>query len=162
MIKGPPDDSLDNFEVDDYLSIPNFAEISFLNRSLNCCVCFVDMVNSTKITAELYGHRKIRQYYSIFINAMAALAKNYNAKIIKNAGDALIFYFPEASDSGNGAVFKDVLECFNRMILAHDLINAKMHSENLPSVSYRIVQVMVGWNLLAQQVPKERICLVLL
>jgi hypothetical protein len=45
---------------------------------------------------------------------MAALAKNYNAKIIKNAGGALIFYFPEASDSGDGAVFKDVLECFNR------------------------------------------------
>jgi CheY-like chemotaxis protein len=69
---------------------------------------------------------------------MAVLANNYNAKIIKNAGDALIFYFPEASDSSNEAVFKDILECFTLMILAHGTINSKLHSENLPSVSYRI------------------------
>jgi class 3 adenylate cyclase len=33
---------------------------------------------------------------------------------------------------------KILLECFTTMILAHDIINAKLHSENLPSVSYRI------------------------
>ena len=70
---------------------------------------------------------------------MAALAKNYGAKIVKNAGDALIFYFPETSDSSNERGFKDILECFTTMILARDIINAKLHSEgNLPSVSYRI------------------------
>ena len=35
-------------------------------------------------------------------------------------------------------VFKDVFECFTTMILARDIINAKLHSNNLPSVSYRI------------------------
>ena len=69
---------------------------------------------------------------------MAILVKNYGAKIIKNAGDALIFYFPDSSDPSNEAAFKDTLECFTTMILAHDIINAKLHSENLPSVSYRI------------------------
>ena len=71
---------------------------------------------------------------------MAVLAKNYGARIIKNAGDALIFYFPETSDSSSEAAFKDILECFTTMILARDIINAKLHSEggNLPSVSYRI------------------------
>jgi two-component system, OmpR family, response regulator ChvI len=113
-------------------------EISFLDRSLNCCVCFVDMVNSTKVTAEISDRQKVRQYYSIFINTMAVLAKNYGARIIKNAGDALIFYFPETSDSSNEGAFKDMLECFTTMILAHNVINAKLHSENLPSVSYRI------------------------
>src|SRR6266511_4961121 len=29
-------------------------------------------------------------------------------------------------------------ECFTTMILANDIINSKLHSENLPSVSYRI------------------------
>jgi two-component system, OmpR family, response regulator ChvI len=97
------------------------------------------MVSSTKITAEISDRRKIGQYYSIFINTMAALAKNYGAKIVKNAGDALIFYFPETSDSSNERGFKDILECFTTMILARDIINAKLHSEgNLPSVSYRI------------------------
>jgi CheY-like chemotaxis protein len=96
------------------------------------------MVNSTRIAAELSGPRKIGQYYSIFINTMAVLAKNYGAKIVKNAGDALIFYFPETSDSSNEVAFKNTLECFTTMTLARDIINAKMHSENLPPVSYRI------------------------
>ena len=69
---------------------------------------------------------------------MAILARSHNAKIIKNIGDALIFYFPKTSDSSNEAAFKDILECFTTMILARDIINAKLHSENLPSVSYRI------------------------
>jgi two-component system, OmpR family, response regulator ChvI len=129
-------------EADDngyYLS--NFdlvKEISFHDRSMNCCIGFVDMVNSTEITAEISDRPKVRQYYSIFINTMAILAKNYGAKIVKNAGDALIFYFPDSSDPANEAAFKDILECFTTMILARDIINAKLHSVNLPSVSYRI------------------------
>ena len=130
---------LDNSGADDSLSIFDLAkEISFLDHSQNYCVCFVDMVNSTRIAAEIFGRRKIGQYYSIFINTMAVLVKNYTAKIVKNAGDALIFYFPKTSDSSNEAAFKDILECFTTMILARDIINAKLHSENLPSVSYRI------------------------
>lgn len=105
---------------------------------MNCCIGFVDMVNSTKVTAEISDRQKIGQYYSIFINTMAILVKNYNAKIIKNAGDALIFYFPKSSDSSNEPVFNGVFECFTTMILARDIINTKLHSENLPSVSYRI------------------------
>jgi CheY-like chemotaxis protein/class 3 adenylate cyclase len=117
-------------------------EISFLDRSMNCCIGFVDMVDSTSNTAKMMKvsdrRKNIGQYYSIFINTMAILAKNYGAKIVKSAGDALIFYFPDSSDPTNEAAFKDILECFTTMILARDIINAKLHSENLPSVSYRI------------------------
>jgi CheY-like chemotaxis protein/class 3 adenylate cyclase len=127
-------------DVDFDLSILDLAseEISFLDRSLNCCVCFVDMVNSTKITTKISDRQKIGKYYSIFINTMAILAKNHGAKIIKNAGDGLIFYFPETSDSRNEGAFKNMLECFTIMISAHNIINSKLQSENLPSVSYRI------------------------
>ena len=101
------------------------------------------MVDSTSNTAKMMmvsdRRKNIGRYYSIFINTMAILAKNYGAKIVKNAGDALIFYFPDSSDPTNEAAFKDILECFTVMILARDIINAKLHSEgNLPSVSYRI------------------------
>ena len=136
-----PEDASDNLGAESSLSLFDLAseEISFLNRSMNCCIGFVDMINSTKVTAEMVSdRRKIGQYYSIFINTMAVLAKNYGAKIIKSAGDALIFYFPDSSDTSNEAAFKDILECFTTMILARDIINAKLHSENLPSVSYRI------------------------
>src|ERR687898_52160 len=132
-------DPLDTSGADDSLFIFDLAkEISFLDHSQNYCVCFVDMVDSTKITAEISDRRKIGQYYAIFINTMAIVAKNNGAKIVKNAGDALIFYFPETSDSDNEAAFNNVFECFTTMILAHDIINSKLHSESLPSVSYRI------------------------
>src|ERR671918_606354 len=138
-----PEDALDNLEAEGSLSLFDLTseEISFLDRSLNCCIGFVDMVNSTSNIAEIVSDRRIiGKYYSIFINTMAVLAKNYGAKIVKSAGDALIFYFPDSSDPTNEAAFKDILECFTTMILARDIINAKLHSEggNLPSVSYRI------------------------
>src|SRR5215213_7829227 len=106
---------------------------------MNCCIGFVDMVNSTMVTTEIFDRQKVGQYYSVFINTMAIMAKNYGAKIVKIAGDALIFYFPDSSDPANEAAFRDILECFTTMILARDVINTKLHSkENLPSVSYRI------------------------
>jgi CheY-like chemotaxis protein/class 3 adenylate cyclase len=95
-------------------------------------------VNSTKITAEISDQRKIGQYYSIFINTMAVLVKHYGAKIVKNVGDALIFYFPGTSDARNETAFQNVLECLTTMLVARNIINAKLRSENLPSVSYRI------------------------
>ena len=114
-------------------------EISFVDRSISCCVCFVDMINSTSITAEMVSDRqKIGRYYSIFINTLAFMVKNYGGKIVKNAGDALIFYFPKTSDSADESEFNAAFECFTTMISARDIVNAKLHSENLPSVSYRI------------------------
>ena len=55
------------------------------------------MVNSSQITAKIADGNKIKRYYEIFLNAMATLAKNFGAKVIKNVGDALIFYFPDTS-----------------------------------------------------------------
>ena len=97
------------------------------------------MVNSTSTTAEMVSDRqKIGRYYSIFINTMALLVKNYGGKIVKNAGDALIFYFPKTSDPADESAFNAAFECFTTMISARDIINVKLHSEDLPPVSYRI------------------------
>ena len=46
-------------------------EISFSGHSQNYCVCFVDMVDSTKITAQIADAGKIRIYYAIFINTIS-------------------------------------------------------------------------------------------
>jgi CheY-like chemotaxis protein/class 3 adenylate cyclase len=134
------DDALDILETDGNPSIFEYTEkeVRFLSRSQNYCICFVDMVNSTNVTAEISGHQKIGQYYSIFINTMAVLVKSYGGKIVKNAGDALIFYFPDTSDSNNEPAFKETFECLTTIVLAREIINAKLHSEELPSVSYRI------------------------
>jgi CheY-like chemotaxis protein/class 3 adenylate cyclase len=112
-------------------------EVSFI-RSQNCCVCFVDIVESTRITSSINNPEKVRKYYGIFLNTMAAIAKNFGAKVIKNVGDCLIFYYPKTSDSSNKSSFKDVIECCITMIEARDTINEKLHEEELPSLSYRI------------------------
>jgi two-component system, OmpR family, response regulator ChvI len=86
-------------------------EISFSGQSQNFCICFVDMVNSTKIIQNISDAGEIRKYYSIFINTIAAIARNFGANIIKNIGDCLIFYYPKTSDSTDKSAFKDVIDC---------------------------------------------------
>lgn len=122
-----------------YYSIPAIMseEIQFSGQRQDCCICFIDMMNSTKIASNLSGGQ-IRRYYSIFLNSIATIAKNFDARIIKNAGDCLIFYFPAAANPIYRNSFKDVLECGITMIAAHRLINLQLHEEKLPHLDYRI------------------------
>jgi hypothetical protein len=51
-------------EGNDGLPILDLAkEISFLDRSMNCCIGFVNMVNSTKATDEMVSDRQIIGQY---------------------------------------------------------------------------------------------------
>ncbi len=109
-------------------------EVRFI-RSQDCCVCFVDIVDSTRITSTIDSPEKVREYYGIFLNTMAAIARNFGAKIIKNVGDCLIFYFPYSSSEKS---LGDTIECCITMIEAHDPINDKLREENLPLLSYMI------------------------
>ncbi|HYZ49436.1 MAG TPA: adenylate/guanylate cyclase domain-containing protein, partial [Nitrososphaeraceae archaeon] len=114
-------------------------EIHFSGRSQNYCVLFVDMVDSTKITAEISDAEKVRKYFSMYLNTMASVLRRNNARIIKNVGDSLISYFPNTSDTTNENAFEDVLECGIDMIVASPVINEKLYKdEGLPSLNYRI------------------------
>jgi class 3 adenylate cyclase len=121
-------------------------EISFTGSSQNCCVCFIDIVDSTRITStiEITYPQKIRIYYSIFINTMAALARDFDATIIKNTGDSLIYYFPKTAEycNDNMSAFRNVFECGLTMISVNPIINAKLQKEEeqeeFPNLSYRI------------------------
>jgi two-component system response regulator ChvI len=113
-------------------------EICFLDRSNSYCVSVVDIVDSTAITMDLSNAREVKAYYTIFLNAMSTIAKNFGAEIIKNIGDALVFYYPLTSDHGNRDAFKDVLECSTALIAARDIVNMKLHLEMLPPISYRV------------------------
>ena len=112
-------------------------EISFTDNSQHYCICFVDIVDSTRNTV-IIDAEKMKRYYSVFINMMAAIARNFNSNIIKNTGDSIIFYFPETSDSSNLSAFKAVLECGLTMIAVNPIMNAKLNEEGLPSLDYRI------------------------
>ena len=114
-------------------------EIYFADRSNGYyCICFVDMVNSTQITAKIADGNKIKKYYEIFLNAMATLAKNFGANVVKNMGDALVFYFPDTLHIERRIAFKDVLECCTAITTANEFINMRLEAEDLPPVSYRI------------------------
>lgn len=112
-------------------------EVSFSGQRENYCVCFIDMINSTSTTSNL-NYAEVSKYYSIFLNAMAIIARNFGAKIIKNAGDCLIYYFPRTCDFNDRTAFSDVLDCCSTMIEAHRFINAKLNHERLPPLNYRI------------------------
>lgn len=113
------------------------GEISFSGKVQNCCVCFIDMIGSTKISSDL-SPAQISRYYELFLNAIALIAKNFGAKIVKNAGDALIFYFDNVGSSEDIMKFKNVLDCGLTMGMASNALNAKMLNERLPPIKYRI------------------------
>ena len=97
------------------------------------------MVDSIGFTFQIKDSEKIRKYYSIFINTMAAISKNFGAKIIKNTGTSLVYFFPKTSSSDNQPAFRDVLECGITMIAASDVINEKLREEGgMPPLYYRI------------------------
>lgn len=116
----------------------SYEEVCFLTSSKNYCVCFVDLVRSTDEVSQIYDATKVRKYYSIFLNSMASIAKNFNAKIVKTAGDSLIFYFPESLDSTNKDAFEDILHCLQALMDARPIINTKLYQEGLPAINYRI------------------------
>jgi class 3 adenylate cyclase len=95
----------------------------------------------------------LSRYYEIFLNGIAHIVENFGAKIVKNAGDALIFYFDNLKQQpplslavdnyDNNSVkyannFKNVLGCCLTMSAASSVLNAKMLSERLPPIQYRI------------------------
>src|ERR687892_1045795 len=112
-------------------------EISFSGEVQNYCVCFIDIIGSTKISSDLTPNQ-LSRYYELFLNAIALIARNFGARIVKNAGDALIFYFNDTSDAMNVMKFKNVLNCGLTMGMASNTLNAKMLSEKLPPIQYRI------------------------
>jgi CheY-like chemotaxis protein len=126
-VKQHPDDYEDRSDGTD-------DEVRFI-RSQDCCVCFVDIVNSTGTTSKINDSEKVRLYYGIFLNTMSAIARNFGAEIIKNVGDSLMFWFPDILSEKS---VREVIECCITMIEARDPLNEKLREEGLPIVSYRI------------------------
>jgi adenylate cyclase len=126
-------------------------EIAFLGKVQECSICFIDMISSTKISYNLSASQ-LSRYYEIFLNGIAQIAENFGANIVKNAGDALIFYFdtlqqqppmPKVDENDNKSYkstnnLKNVLDCCLTMSAASYVLNAKMLRERLPPIQYRI------------------------
>jgi len=114
----------------------NTFEVAISKSTTNFCVGIVDIANSTRITAKLPPN-KAASYYEIFLNTMARIIKNYDGVLVKNAGDSLLFCFPESTKSKKYGLMT-FLECVLSMAEEHDDLEEKYHSEGLPSIDYRI------------------------
>jgi len=113
------------------------GEISFGTTQKSYCMGIVDMVNSTKITAHLENY-KMCEYYRIYLNAMAEIAKEFGAVVVKNIGDSILYYFPDTCDAEDKVSVQNSLECSLAMVESYEEINMLMAECGLPPVSYRV------------------------
>jgi len=111
--------------------------VDFSGESNNYCLGFVDIANSTQISATL-KHEKMSKYYEIFLNSMANIVERFGGFVIKNIGDSLLYYFPESSESSTRFGFLSCIECSLTMIDSRELINTKVKNEDLPLLNYRV------------------------
>ena len=111
--------------------------VAFSGRTQNFCIGLVDIVNSTKISANLH-EREWCKYYVVFLNSMAKILKKFGAVPLKNGGDSILYYFPQPIDVKNKNGFIGCLECNLAMIEAHQLISELVELQGLPSLDYRI------------------------
>lgn len=110
--------------------------VAFSGLTKSYCVGIVDMVDSTKISAEMNEMEWCR-YYEIFLNSMAKILPRFGGKVIKNQGDSLLYYFPETSKATKYG-FMSCIESSLSMIEEHDAICEILEKEGLPCLNYRV------------------------
>lgn len=110
--------------------------LQFSEQSENYFVCFLDIIESTRITAKLTDLES-GKFYSIFLNSMATVIRDYDGIVVKNIGDALLFYFPKTRTRDNDAI-KNALECCVTLCEYNVQISKKMQEERLPDFNYTI------------------------
>ncbi len=110
--------------------------LNFSDQSENGCVCLIDIKDSTRIAAKL-NDAEVGNLYSTFLNSMATFVQDFKGTVIKNIGDALLFYFPKINPHEEDSL-KNVLDCCFAMVDAHDVIGKKLKDKGLPSVDYKI------------------------
>jgi class 3 adenylate cyclase len=110
--------------------------VAFSGLSKSYCVGIVDMVNSTKISAEM-NEIAWCKYYELFLNSMAKILPRFGGAVIKNQGDSLLYYFPESSKATKYG-FMSCIECSLSMIDEHDVICENLKKEGLPCLNYRV------------------------
>jgi class 3 adenylate cyclase len=111
--------------------------ISISEASSPSCVGFIDIIDSTRITARL-NCRQMSRFYTHFINWASAVVRAYGGKVVKNIGDGLLFYFPLGEGKDDTKQLVDCLNCSIALTMLHPNINRKFRSEGLPALNYRI------------------------
>ena len=123
-------------EKEDVIKKQEDILLQFSDYSENYCVCMVDIMNSTKITSRL-SDEKTSKFYQIFLNSIAIIIRKFDGIVVKNIGDALLFYFP-VIQSEKKSILKKCLDCCLTISKSHDDIVSQLQKEKLPIFNYRI------------------------
>ena len=123
------DPEKETMKVSDYM-------VAFSGLSKSYCVGIVDMVDSTKISAEM-NEMSWCKYYEIFLNSMAKILPRFGGFVIKNQGDSLFYYFPESAKATKYG-FMSCIECSLTMIEEHEKICENLKKIGLPCLNYRV------------------------
>jgi len=123
-------------EKEDVIKQQEDILLQFSDYSEKYCVCMIDIMNSTKITSQLTNDQT-SEFYRIFLNSTALIVRNFGGIVVKNIGDALLFYFPVLHDEQQ-LTMKKCLNCCLTLGESQNDISTKLRQEKLPSVDYRI------------------------
>ncbi len=123
-------------EKEDVIKKQEDILLQFSDYSENYCVCMVDIMDSTKITSKL-SDTQTSEFYKIFLNSIAIIVRKFDGIVVKNIGDALLFYFP-VIHSEQKSILKKCLDCCLTIGESHDDIVAQLKQERLPVFNYRI------------------------
>jgi class 3 adenylate cyclase len=107
--------------------------VEFMTQSSRYAVGMVDMVNSSKISAQI-GPIKSARYYQVFLNSMSKILSRYGGIVIKNVGDCLFYYF----DNSEKNDLTNCVECSLEMTRSQKYISKQLISERLPSIDFRV------------------------
>ena len=110
--------------------------LQFSDHSEKYGVGMIDIMNSTKICAKLTDS-ETSEFYKIFLNSIGAIIKKFEGVVVKNIGDALLFYFV-IDDKKEKTSLKKCLDCCLALVEAHKDIVKKLEKQNLPLLDYRI------------------------
>jgi len=122
-------------EKEDVIKQQEDILLQFSDYSEKYCVCMIDIISSTKITANL-SESETSEFYRIFLNSVALIVRNFGGIVVKNIGDALLFYFP-IIHAEKELTIKKCLNCCLTLGESHKDIVTKLNKENLPIFDYR-------------------------
>ncbi len=122
-------------EKEDVIKQQEDILLQFSDYSEKYCVCMIDIMDSTKTTSQL-SETQTSEFYRIFLNSTALIVRNFGGIVIKNIGDALLFYFPVIHSETEKTIQK-CLDCCLTLGESHKEITAKLQKENLPIINYR-------------------------
>ncbi len=110
--------------------------LQFSKYSEKYCVCLIDMINSTKLSANL-SDTQTSEFYKFFLNSVAKIVSLYGGIVVKNIGDALLFYFP-VNPIDESSTLKNSLNCCLKICESHKSMMTKIREMKLPIFDFRI------------------------